>query len=97
MVYEIKWTKTATNRLTQILGFLEKEWGERSAHKFASRLQSFLQTIAKHPEIGRVEIENVNLRSFVLTRQNTIFYAVRGHTIVIITLFDNRQHPKKRK
>jgi hypothetical protein len=46
--------------------------------------------------MGTLEIKEKNLRGFQLTNQTRVFYRVKKNCIIILTLIDSRQNPKKR-
>ena len=96
MDLEIKWTKRATNSFHETVGYIENEWSLRSAQKFILKVNKFLNTLKTQPEIGRFEQEGKGIRGFVISRHNTVFYRIKGETIIILRLFDNRQNPKNK-
>ena len=73
MELEIRWTKRASNNFDRTVEYIENEWGERSIQKFIQKVNKFLVTLEKHPEIGKIEIEQKGIRAFVFPRQNTVF------------------------
>ena len=50
----------------------------------------------RYEEIGRLEKEGTGIRGFVISRHNTVLYRIKGETIIILRLFDNRQNPKRK-
>ncbi len=94
---KILWTKAAQNSFDTIVEYLKSEWSINSAIKFVNRTIIFLDILQNHPEIGRKENVKSDMRSFVLTRQTTIFFRIKNETtIVLLKFFDTRQNPDKR-
>ena len=94
---KILWTKAAQSSFDKIVDYLKNEWSLKSAIKFVSKTIIFLDILQQHPEIGRKEKIKKDLRSFVLTRQTTIFYRIKNDTtIVILKFFNTRQNPERR-
>ena len=94
---KILWTKAAQSSFDKIVDYLKNEWSLKSAIKFVSKTIIFLDILQQHPEIGRKEKIKKDLRSFVLTRQTTIFYRIKNDTtIVILKFFDTQQNPERR-
>ena len=94
---KILWTKAAQGSFDNIVDYLKNEWSINSAIKFVNKTVVFLDVLQKHPEIGRKENVKNDLRSFVLTRQTTIFYRIKNDsTIVLLKFFDTRQNPENR-
>lgn len=91
----IIWNKRASRQFEQIQQYLEKEFGERSAGLFTSRLFNFLELLTKYPEIGTLENKKKNIRGFLLHRHTTILYKKGKNVIYILSVFDNRQDPAK--
>ncbi|MBA7579420.1 hypothetical protein ES708_21291 [subsurface metagenome] len=96
MALEIKWTKQATTSFYNTIDYLEEEWSERYAQKFVQIVNRFLHTLQEQPEIGKIEVAEKGIRGFVLSRQNTVFYRIKGQWIILLKFFDNRQHPSKK-
>jgi plasmid stabilization system protein ParE len=94
---KILWTKAAQNSFDNIVEYLKSEWSINSAIKFVNKTIIFLDILQKHPEIGRKENVKNDMRSFVLTRQTSIFFRIKNETtIVLLKFFDTRQDPNKR-
>ena len=96
MELKIKWTKRASLSFDQTVEYIEKEWGVRSTQKFIKKVTRLLNILKKQPEIGKIEIEDKGIRAFVFSRQNTVFYRIKGYKLILLKFFDNRQDPKKR-
>ena len=93
----ILWTKRAQKSFDQIVGFLQEEWSLNSAINFVQKTNNFIATLKEHPKIGRPEKVKKDLRSFVLTRQTTVFYRIKNNEVIILLkFFDTRQNPLKK-
>lgn len=97
MALTVYWTKRADKKLSSIIDYLNKEWGEVVVGNFVRTIDNFLDILTEFPEIGSIENSKKNIRGFVIIKQLTIFYRIKSHRIIILNLFDNRQNPKKRK
>lgn len=93
---KIRWTVRASKNLDKILEYLEDEWDIKTVQNFATKLLNLLETLKSKPEIGKIVEKDKEIRSFVLTKQNTVFYRIKDQQIIILQLFDNRMNPKKR-
>lgn len=93
---KIKWTKRAQKSFDKTIEFLQEEWSINSAIKFVRKVNKFIDNVKIHPQIGRHEIVKKDLRSFVISRQITVFYRIKDDTIVLLKFFDTRQHPEKK-
>lgn len=93
--YKLIWSDEALENLKKIIKYLESRWTEKEIKKFATLLDKRLEIIEKNPFLF-AESEKLNgLRKSVLSKQTSIFYRIIKHDVRIITLFDNRQSPKK--
>ena len=77
--------------------YLEKEWGMVSARKFQTILDSKIEELLVHPEIGRVTTKNKSIRKLIITKHNVIYYRFLENEIYILTLFEIKINPKKNK
>jgi plasmid stabilization system protein ParE len=96
MEIEIKWTKRAEINFNNTVNYIHSEWGPGSARKFIRKVNILLTTLKNQPKIGRIEIEEKGIRSFVFSRQNSIVYRIKGNMVIILAIFDNRQNPKSK-
>jgi len=96
MALNIRWTKQASNSFDKTAEYVKNEWGENSAKKLIRRLQKFLTLLINYPEIGKIEVEEKQIRGFVLSRHNSILYRIKDNQIIILKFFDNRQGPVKK-
>jgi len=97
MALKIRWTKRASVSFDNTINYINNEWGINSAAKLAKKLNKFLTLLPDFPEIGKIEIEEKQIRGFVLSRYNTILYRIKEKEIVILKFFDNRQNPVKKE
>ena len=96
MVYEIVWSREAATRLYQILTYLKMEWSRKEVKEFVGAVNKTLETIANHPFLFRISESSIN-REALITKHNLLIYKVEDEKIVLLTLWDNRMNPKKRK
>ena len=95
--YKIIWTDEALKNLTGIIDYLEHRWTEREIKNFAKLLDRQLNLIQSNPDLFPTSPTSDRLRKCVLSKQTTIYYRLDNDEIRIITLFDNRQNPKRLK
>ncbi len=96
MAVKILWTKRAQHSFERIVDYLLTEWSLAVAAKFVNKSNAFIEILKDHPRIGKQEMAQKGLRSFVLSRQTTVFYRIKNKdTIILLNFFDTRQEPKK--
>lgn len=93
---QIVWNKRASKQFEKIQDYLVNEFGEKVTEEFTNRVFNFLDLLAIYPDIGTIENRERNIRGFLLHRHTTLFYKLDRGTIYILSVFDNRQDPKKR-
>jgi plasmid stabilization system protein ParE len=97
---KIELSKRATQKLEQLLQYLEFEWSLKVKNEFIVKLDKSLERISQFPE-SCPETDYIHgLRMLVLTKQTSLFYKFNPRVISIVTLFDTRMNPetlKKRK
>jgi plasmid stabilization system protein ParE len=97
MAREIVWTKRANNKFNKILEYLELEWGSQVTKNFVIRTYTILDLIADQPEIGSLENQEKNIRGFLLTKHNRLFYRTTTKEIILLIFFDMRSGSKRIK
>jgi len=95
--YKIIWTDEALTNLADIIDYLEHRWTEREIRNFATLLDQQINAIQLNPELFPTSLTSTRLRKSVLSKQTTIYYRIDNDEIRIVTLFDNRQNPKRLK
>jgi plasmid stabilization system protein ParE len=93
---KLVWTEKAQQRISEVLEYIEREFGAKARQIFLEKTQDFTRILIEFPEMGTLEIKEKNLRGFQLTNQTRVFYRVKKNCIIILTLIDSRQNPKKR-
>lgn len=93
--FQILWSQEAKLQFTRIIDYLRAEWTEKEVKKFVSKLRNFEKIVVLFPEIYKKS--KTDLRRAVLTKHNSAIYKIdeENHLIRVITIFDNRQNPRK--
>jgi plasmid stabilization system protein ParE len=95
--YKIIWTDEALKNLKGIIIYLENRWTKKEITKFSKLLDHQLELIENNPLLFAEGENSKGIRKSVLSKQTTIYYQISNYEIEIISLFDNRQTPKKLK
>ncbi|MCF8298935.1 MAG: type II toxin-antitoxin system RelE/ParE family toxin [Saprospiraceae bacterium] len=93
---KIKWTKRAQKSFDNTVEYLQDEWSINSSKKFVRKVNKFIEILKLQPQIGKSEIIRNDIRSFVISRQITVFYRLKKDTIILLKFFDTRQNPTKK-
>lgn len=97
MALKIKWNKRAKDNFDKILEYLELSFGQQTAKVFAKRSYIIIEQLSEYPELGSLEVENKQIRGILITKHNRLFYRITESEIVLLSFFDTRQNPMKRK
>jgi plasmid stabilization system protein ParE len=97
MALQIKWTENALEDYRLVVEYLLKEWSVDIAAKFVDIVEKRLDTLSAFPLIGIKSEKEDTVRSVVITKHNKLYYQVSDKSIVILNIFDTRQHPQKNK
>ncbi|MDB5031145.1 type II toxin-antitoxin system RelE/ParE family toxin [Mucilaginibacter sp.] len=96
MVKTIIWNRRASNSFNFIIKYLQTEWGDKVTQNFVIRTYQIIELLAINPEMGSVEHFEKQIRAFVITKHNTLFYRIEEEKLVLLNFFDNRQHPQNK-
>lgn len=91
----IKLSKRTTIKLNALFEYLENEWSEKVKSDFIVKLDRALNLIKSNPESFQKSELVKGLHRCVITSKTTIYYRYNNEFVFIVTLFDNRQNPKK--
>ena len=96
MALKIYWTTRATRNFDVIIEYLEVKWGDQVTKRFTRDVFDLIDLLIEFPELGSIENIEKGIRGFTLIKQINIFYRITTDKIIILGLFDNRQHPSKK-
>jgi plasmid stabilization system protein ParE len=96
MVKTIIWHRKANNEFNAIINYLQLNWNDNVTKSFVERAYQIIEILKEHPEMGTIENYDKQIRGFVITKHNTLYYRIEGDELILLSFFDNRQNPKKR-
>ena len=85
----LKITKRAKENFHAIRNYIEENWNIKTADEFQTKIERFLDLLQDFPEIGTLEVKEKGIRGFTITKQTTIFYRIKGETLIVLAFFDN--------
>lgn len=97
MAKKIVWTQRANKKFNKIIEYLELEWGNKVTGNFVNKTFDILDLISEHPDLGTLELVDKNIRGFLITKHNRLFYRVEKNSIIVLNFFDTRNSPKSKK
>ena len=96
-ILKIRWTEEATNNLENIISYLETNWTEKELKSFFTKLEKQLELLSIFPQAYPISLKRKKIHRCVFTKNLTIYYTIDNGFITLLSIFDTRQHPKKRK
>jgi plasmid stabilization system protein ParE len=94
---KIRWTEEATKNLESIIEYLKTNWTSKEVKKFFQKLEKQLLLLSIFPEAYPLSLKKKKIHRCVLTKNLTIYYTVDEEFLVLLSIFDTRQHPSKVK
>ncbi len=95
MAYKIVIKKRFLNKIINRLTYLELNWGYKVAEDFLAKVDLRLDKLSEQPFIGSISKKRKNVRTFLITKHNRLYYRIVNNTIEIINLYDTRINPRK--
>ena len=96
-ILKIRWTEEATNNLENIILYLEANWSEKELKTFFTKLEKQLELISIFPQAYPISLKRTRVHRCVFTKNLTIYYTVDDGFIVLLSIFDTGQHPRRLK
>ncbi len=97
-IKDIVWTNPAKRDLQDIYNYLA-EFSENAAFRVITKILEKTEVLKDgFPEIGQKEpllIHKPDVYSYLVEGNYKIIYRVKGNRVIIDTVFDARQNPKK--
>ena len=95
-ISKVVWSEEANKNLKKVIQYLEENWTEKEIKKFLKKLNKHISIIQSQPD-SFPKANNFNVRRSVVSKQTTLYYSISQDTLSIVSIFDNRQDPKKLK
>jgi plasmid stabilization system protein ParE len=96
MAKEIKWTPEAEETYDKVIEYLERVWTPKEISHFIVHTEKVLHFISENPLLFRKSNKR-NIHEALITPHNLLLFRVKPHQIELITFFDTRQDPKKKR
>ena len=97
---QIKWSDLSRSDLREIMAYVGSNFGRRKANEALTDIRERVELLKYHPKLGRVFVKDPELgityRSLT-TKLNKIVYFVESQTIIIVTVWQNRQDVSRLK
>ena len=96
MVKEIIWTPQAQITFNNVIDYLQNKWTEKEIVKFVESTERVIEYISQNPKMFR-RTNKINVFEALVTPHNLLIYKVFSGKIYLITFWDTRRNPKKKK
>lgn len=97
MAKKIVWTKRANSSFNQVINFIEEEWGETVTRNFVKKAFNIIELLSTQPSLGSIERRDLNIRGFLITKHNRLFYRETKDSLIILNFFDTRSGSRRKK
>ena len=95
MAHQIVIKKRFVVKVERVFNYLKTDWSIDVAEKFIFRLQLTLHNLSQQPKAGKALNDKSNIRSFLITKHNKIYYKITEEQIIILNMFDTRINPNR--
>ena len=96
MAYQIIVKKRFTNKVQKVLTYLEKEWSQKVAVEFLTKIDRRIELLTRQPYVGALSTKVKNIRGLLITRHSRLYYKIKDDKVTILNMYDTRMHPKKK-
>ena len=96
MAKEVRWSQESVDTFSKIIEYLEEEWSHREIENFINTTDTVLKFVSENPKMFR-KTNKKNVHEALITPHNLMIYKIIGERIDIITFWDTRKNPKKKK
>jgi len=95
MARKVILTDIAQEKLNNLFLFLVENWSQKVKSDFIISLDEKIELIKINPKIYPSSRTDNGLHRCVISKHNSMYYRYTSDEIIIITIFDTRQHPNK--
>ncbi len=99
MAIIIKWTNEAKQTFDKNISYLMEEWTEREIRNFVKQTNYIISRIAAQPEMYPASRKNPKIRKAAINKYIILYYRYYStkKEVMLLTLWHNKQDPKKLK
>ncbi|MFN0175938.1 MAG: type II toxin-antitoxin system RelE/ParE family toxin [Saprospiraceae bacterium] len=93
----VEWSEEVFQSVAEIMAYLEENASLRTAQQFYTLLWEAHLRIKNHPTTGRPSAKIDGVRSMKVGKHKKLFYWYDEgkQKVILLSLFDMRQHPEK--
>ncbi|MBL4887627.1 MAG: hypothetical protein JKZ03_04085 [Flavobacteriaceae bacterium] len=95
---KVVWSKNAQYSYGEELEFIDKKWTSREVENFMTLVENFIKNLETGIIKGKMS-PKTNMRSFVISKQTTLFFTFHENTetIELLLFWNNLRSPKALK
>ncbi len=96
MVEKVIWTDEAKIEFDKVIKYLTENWSEDEVSGFIRSTNNVINYLYDHPRLFR-KSGRKNIHEVLITPHNLMLYKVSAKKIEIVTFWDTRRNPKRKK
>ncbi|GAB1447807.1 hypothetical protein MASR2M44_08060 [Bacteroidota bacterium] len=96
MTRPVFWTPEAEATFENVINYLERKWIEPEVINFIEATERVIGYISSHPRMFR-KTNKRNVHEALVTPHNLLIYKVYPSRIDLLTFWDTRQHPRRKR
>jgi len=95
---QVVWGKNARLTYLDELDYIFKKWNYKEVKNFVNLVTDFIKNLESGVIQGKISFKQ-NLRSFVISKQTTVYFDVNNkeNRIEILLFWNNKKNPQKLK
>lgn len=93
--YQVIWSQEAEKNFEEIISWIGMKRSAREVENFKRDISLRINLVRHFPRLAPKASHDPEIRRSVVSKQTSIIYKLKGNTIYIIYIFDNRQDPEK--
>jgi plasmid stabilization system protein ParE len=97
LAFRLSFTLESSEQVDKIFDYLSENRSEKIASDFIKKLNTKVSFIKEFPHLYPLTELRKNVRRCIITKQVTLYYKIVKDGILVISVFDTRQSPKKLK
>ncbi len=96
MAKEIIWSPRSEATFYNVIEYLQAKWTDKEIDNFLNATENVINYISEFPLMFR-KTNKKNIHEALITPHNLLIYKIYPDHIFLITFYDTRQSPRKKK
>ncbi len=96
MERQIIWPHEAIRNIESVVAYLQQNWSQKEIDSLPDETERVIEMVMQNPNLFRKSFKQ-NVHEVLITKHNLLVYEYTDTQLIILQIWDTRQHPDSKK